>query len=64
MRPPYSKDLIRETQRVWSAYSGSDISEEAARQIIEGMTGYVDLLHEWSRFAQKTTSEPVPHEVK
>lgn len=47
MYEPYNEELITETRRYWSEYSGKCISREDAIEIIQNLTAYVDLLTRW-----------------
>ena len=42
-------NLIDRTREVWKPRIGRDLSREDARQIIENVTGFFDVLIEWSR---------------
>jgi hypothetical protein len=42
------KDLIARTQQTWRRRFQREISTEEARQIIENITGFFDILAEWS----------------
>ena len=48
-------NLIDRTRQVWQPRFGRDISREDARQIAENVTGFFDILAEWSR-----TEMPAP----
>jgi hypothetical protein len=40
---------IGRTREVWQPRLGRDLSREDARQIVENVTGFFSILHEWSR---------------
>ena len=42
-------ELIGRTRQVWQPRLARDLSPEAARQIVENVTGFFALLAEWSR---------------
>jgi hypothetical protein len=42
-------DLIERTRNLWQPRLGFDLSREDARQITENVTGFFELLVEWSR---------------
>ena len=42
-------DLIDRTIALWEPRCQRDLSCEDARQIIENVTGFFSILHEWSR---------------
>jgi hypothetical protein len=46
-----SDDLIDRTIGLWQPHSQRDLSREDARQIVENVTGFFSILHEWSRAA-------------
>jgi hypothetical protein len=42
-------NLIERTRNLWQPRLGCDLSGEDARQITENVTGFFELLAEWSR---------------
>ena len=42
-------NLINRTIGLWQARGGRTLSHEDARQIVENVTGFFSILHEWSR---------------
>ena len=42
-------DLTERTRDLWQPRLGRDLSREDARQITENVTGFFELLAEWSR---------------
>jgi hypothetical protein len=45
----YSDNLLAETIELWQPLSEKTLNEEDARQIIENITGFFSLLHEWEQ---------------
>jgi hypothetical protein len=41
--------LIQETIELWQPLSEKTLNEEDAREIIENITGFFSLLHEWEQ---------------
>lgn len=52
-------NAIQLTKDFWCGRTGSDVTADDAREIIENVTGYFQILHEWQRKAalQKTVIE-------
>ena len=46
---PANDSLINQTIRVWQPRCPHSLSREDARQIVENVTGFFSILHEWSR---------------
>jgi len=44
-----SDNLINRTIRLWQSRGRRTLSHEDARQIVENVTGFFSILHEWSR---------------
>ena len=44
-----SDNLIDRTITLWQSRVGHDLTREDARQIVENVTGFFSVLHEWSR---------------
>ena len=42
-------NLINRTIGLWQPRGGRSLSREDARQIVENVTGFFSILHEWSR---------------
>ena len=42
-------NLIERTRQVWQPRLGRDLSREDARQIVENVTGFFNILAEWSQ---------------
>ena len=42
-------DLINRTIGLWQSRGRRTLSHEEARQIVENVTGFFSILHEWSR---------------
>ena len=42
-------NLIDRTIGLWQPHSQRDLSREDGRQIVENVTGFFSILHEWSR---------------
>ena len=42
-------NLINRTIGLWQARGGRTLSHEDARHIVENVTGFFSILHEWSR---------------
>jgi hypothetical protein len=41
--------LIASTRQIWRTRIGHDLTDEDARQIMHNVTGFFDVLAEWSR---------------
>jgi hypothetical protein len=54
---PASDNLIYQTIGLWQPRCRRDLSREDARQIVENITGFFSILHEWSR----AETPPVPN---
>lgn len=52
-----SNDLIDETIAVWQPHAQRSLTREDGRQIIENMTGFFRVLHEWQR-AERAGKKP------
>jgi hypothetical protein len=46
---PANDNLINQTIGLWQSRCRRDLSREDARQIVENVTGFFSILHEWSR---------------
>ena len=42
-------NLIERTTALWQPRLGRELTREDARQIVENVTGFFSILHEWSR---------------
>ena len=42
-------NLIDRTRDIWKLRLGHEVSHEDARQIVENVTGFFSILHEWLR---------------
>jgi hypothetical protein len=51
MKPSHAANdnLIDQARQVWQPRTGRDLTNEAARQIAENVTGFFAILAEWSR---------------
>jgi hypothetical protein len=49
-------NLIDRTIGLWQPRSRRDLSREDARQIVENITGFFSILHEWSRAETATAA--------
>jgi hypothetical protein len=47
--PSAANNLIDRTIALWQPRLGREITREDARQIVENVTGFFSILHEWSR---------------
>ena len=56
-----NNNLIDRTIGLWQPRCRRDLSREDARQIVENITGFFSILHEWSR-AEKATAANDNHE--
>lgn len=45
----HDRQLIDETQRVWSEWSGAEITSNDAREIIRNIRGFFGVLAKWNR---------------
>lgn len=52
-------ETIQLTKDFWRAQTGNDVTAEDAREMIENISSYFQILHEWQRKAalQKTVIE-------
>ncbi len=48
-------NTIKHTRKFWQERSASDVSYEDARQMIENVTGFFDLLSEWEMAEREGT---------
>ncbi|MCG3151374.1 MAG: hypothetical protein GEEBNDBF_00645 [bacterium] len=67
--PEPSPDLIDQTLAVWQPRSPKQLTREDARQILENVTGFFDVLLEWEAAARTpeldpTNSKPAPSAIK
>lgn len=46
-RQRYSEELLKDTAEYWGTRGGREFSREAARQILENLTGFFGILMEW-----------------
>lgn len=51
-------NLINRTIRLWQPRSRRSLSREDARQIVENVTGFFSILHEWSRAESVADGSP------
>lgn len=51
-------DTVTGTMDFWRVYSGEDISEEDAREMIENVTALFRLLDRWERNSTATRASP------
>lgn len=49
LKTRYSRELLDETKRLWSKRYGRAISDEEAREIIQNVTGYFQVVFRWLR---------------
>jgi hypothetical protein len=42
-------DLLDETRRVWQPQTDRVLTREDAREIVENIVGFFDILHEWDK---------------
>lgn len=54
---PTNKDLIERTLKIWQPRSQRNLSPEDARWMVENITGFFDVLAEWSRAGLDTPNE-------
>lgn len=47
--------MIRQTVTTWSDYTGEKFSDENARQILENISGFFQLLCEWDEADKKNS---------
>ncbi|MFA7372985.1 MAG: hypothetical protein WC074_05430 [bacterium] len=45
----HKEEFVNETRRFWSDWSGEDITDEDAHEIIRNMTGFFSVLAKWRR---------------
>jgi len=45
----YDNGFVDETKRVWSEWSGVEITDDDAREIIKNMAGFFGILAKWDR---------------
>jgi hypothetical protein len=53
-------DLLEATRRVWQPYTTRPLTREDAREIVENIVGFFDLLHEWNREERRKRSHNGP----
>ncbi len=51
---------IRDTIDFWLERTGTRISRESAREIVENVSGFFRMLSEWDQHATETKTEPPP----
>jgi hypothetical protein len=65
---PANDKLIERTRRLWHSRLGRDVSCEDARQIAENVTGFFEVLAEWSnterRAANDNEAPSKPHDCE
>ena len=55
-----SKKSIEQTHKVWQPRLQRNLTEEDARQIAENVTGFFEILAEWSRAARPVPANDAP----
>jgi hypothetical protein len=45
----FSNGLVEKARAIFGRRSGRDVTHEEARQMLENLTGFFALLHEWDR---------------
>jgi len=49
--------FLKKTIKMWQPYSDQELTEEDAREIIQNLAGFFDLLAEWERKDQELKSK-------
>jgi hypothetical protein len=57
---PVSGALLDETIAIWQPRASRTLTREDARQIVENMTGFFNVLREWD-LAERATKQASPH---
>jgi len=53
----FPKDLLEEAKRIFEPQYGHALTDEDAREILENLVGYFDILIEWDAKRRKERSE-------
>jgi len=54
----YSDELIKKTIKMWQPYSKEPLTREDAREIIQNVTGFFDILARWDREQKEREKNP------
>jgi hypothetical protein len=49
----FSNELVEKARVIFCRRSGAEVSHEEARQMLENLTGFFTVLHEWDRDNRK-----------